>query len=460
MPLEIPDHFLRLGSHAEKQYFLEDQELYDGAIFNANLVAITTAACASLATALQEEEMPLLIDPWTFVFGLESSYLMVERTKDGEKYIDVKSSYAELAKIYGDPIRSLVASQDWQNNREARLRPNAFSDAQVQSFTDNVLRFQRFALQDEMAEDEYFGPAGVIEPDVLIAPYFFIDPEEPQPWLELNLSLLDAALESNIAEGLPVVPIVCLGQRSVHQLQWQTLDNWLERYRRRGCEGYFLWISDFDETEVPTPVLRGFLHAVDVLSGDGDATVMNMFGGYFSVTSLQFGLGAFSHSVGYGESKNVIPPSGGVPVAKYYFPPLHKRIEAEDALEMVSRLSREDLGEFYEYICECVVCERRVEDGIEGFAAFAEAEKSDKEDLPEWLKDRKYPTGEAKRLNNEHYLRARQAELREIREAEAGSIPELIGEDLAWYQEHFAAPLFPTARHLHRWREALQGGLV
>lgn len=456
MPLDIPDHFLRLGSHAEKQYFLDDQDLYEGVVFNANLVAITTAACGSLATALQEAGMPLLVDPWTYVFGLESDYLMVERTKDGEKYEDVKSSYAELADIYGDPIYSLIRSEKWQEGIEPRLSPDAFSTQQVRDFTDNVLRFQRFALQEEMEEDEYFAPETVIEPDALIAPYFYIDDsEDTRDWLDLNLNLLDAAIESEVARGLPVVPLICVSGNAIHQLNWDTLDEWLNRYRQRECEGYFLWISDFDETEASTPVLRGFLHAIDVLRGDDDATVMNMFGGYFSVSSLRFGLGAFSHSVGYGENKDVVPPSGGVPVAKYYFRPLHKRIEAEDALEMVTQLYSDGVGDFYDSICDCVICERQVEDGIKGFAAYAESQKSDKENLPEWLKDREYPTGDARRLNNKHYLRTRQAELREIYQADVAAIPDLIGEDLEWYQEHFTSPPFPRARHLQRWREVL-----
>lgn len=486
MSIELPDHFLRLGSHAEKEYFLEHEDLYGGFIFNANLVSITTAACSSLAAALGSK--PFLIDPWTFVYGLRPELLLVEKESEAGKSLEVKSSYLALAKEYGSPVKQLLTDSAYKKepNHLQKPEPELFKGEKLQTFADNVLRFERTILEEEMEEDEYFGVAEQVVPDALIAPYFY---NASPAWLEVNLALLDASLDSEQRDELPVLPNLCLPRELLKRENRSDLDSVLDAYRERECDGYLLWINDFDEKSLATgdqEILEGFLHAVQALHADGASWVMNMFGGYFSVASLTAGLSAVSHAVGYGEQKSVEPPSGGTPVAKYYFPPLHRRINAESALLMVqehvgveepvagptppssvddilerspdevSGEERERIERFFSDICDCATCQDVVGRGIEGFQVFAEAQKSDKEDLPDWLKDRKYPTGRAKRKSNLHYLRVRRNEVGQMSELDEATAAGQLRQKAEWFSEAFPYPPEGAgSEHLLRWANAL-----
>lgn len=465
MPYNPPSHFLRLGSHAEKQYFLDQTELYDGIIFNANLVAITTAACASLASTLREKNKALLLDPWTYVYGLEGRYLLIEKSTNGETERYVKSSYAKLADVYGEPVSSAMRSLDEEPYPHARLTPSQF-EGKIQAFTNRVLAYERTSLREEMEEDAYFGEeAELLRPDALIPPYFYASGEE---WLDLNLRCLDASLKSEEREGLPIVPVICIPHELLASISRRQLIEWLERYRGRDCDGFVLWVSGFDETFRSVGILEGFLDAVQTLCNDEkDRPVINAYGGYFSVAAMSAGLSGFSHSVGYGESKEAEPPSGGPPAPKYYFRPMHTRIEAETAVYVVqdrfgkrkdeegSVVREEDLDGFYQHVCDCVVCQQLVEDGLEGFADYAEAEKSDKPNLPPHIRDRKYATGRAKRLNNEHYLHARQQEIDSLEGLSRDEAASELWDGYQGFEETFGHVPEHSSTHLSRWAEAL-----
>src|SRR5436190_5396592 len=66
-----PKVYLRLGSHAEKDYFEKAGKAADGVILGANLVESTPGATASLVVKLGSDKMlgSYYIDPMTYAFG-------------------------------------------------------------------------------------------------------------------------------------------------------------------------------------------------------------------------------------------------------------------------------------------------------------------------------------------------------------------------------------------------------
>ena len=66
-----PSVILRLGSHAEKEYFLKTVKEWDGLIVGANLLEASPGATSSLIlkSAGEQNKIPYYIDPMTYAFG-------------------------------------------------------------------------------------------------------------------------------------------------------------------------------------------------------------------------------------------------------------------------------------------------------------------------------------------------------------------------------------------------------
>ena len=80
MPINRPEIILRLGSHAEKEYFLKTSPLYDGVIIGANLLESTPGATSSLLLKIKKMGKKVYIDPITYSFGLDTKkYLQTTR---------------------------------------------------------------------------------------------------------------------------------------------------------------------------------------------------------------------------------------------------------------------------------------------------------------------------------------------------------------------------------------------
>src|ERR1035441_3947259 len=100
MPIDRPEVFLRLGSHAEKQYILKTLKLFRGLLVGANLLESTPGATVSLALKiLGSFGRQFAIDPMTYVFGMNLSYIQSETIdrstgKTGAKKVGLKKSFS------------------------------------------------------------------------------------------------------------------------------------------------------------------------------------------------------------------------------------------------------------------------------------------------------------------------------------------------------------------------------
>ena len=81
------------------------------------------------------------------------------------------------------------------------------------------------------------------------------------------------------------------------------------------------------------------------------------YGGYDSIIlcneDLPYRMYGVAQSVGYGETRPVTPVGGGLPVNKYYFPPLHARLSLSEVTSILSvffLLFKESRAEFRNHI--------------------------------------------------------------------------------------------------------------
>jgi len=85
--------------------------------------------------------------------------------------------------------------------------------------------------------------------------------------------------------------------------------------------------------------------------------VYNAHGGFLSALLAKKGMTGFSHGIGYGESKDVIPVVGvTVPTVNYHLPPLHVKVPILEVQRALDALKVTDADEFHAKICDCTVC--------------------------------------------------------------------------------------------------------
>jgi len=439
----FPFHFMRIGSHAEKEYFLNLPDTYDGIIINANLIEATTAASASLVAGLKNNHgKGFFVDPYTFAFGLRPALLYVEKKdrKTKVKSLQLKTTYENLAKQYGDVIKSKVG-------KSAIIPEDFIETAARQDFCHSVLEYQISKLSSTFFEDDFFDDVGSIEPIGLIAPYFFMP--ELDNWLDLNIQLIETSCSVNHSSK-PIYAVICLNRRLLESDHDVNLI--INKYRNCNASGYFLWVSAMDEKEFGEVSLRNFLYLIRTLSQDGKK-VINMYGGYLSVLLGKIGLSGFSHGVGYGSDKNVDPVIGGVPSSKFYFPPLHERYLFSDIYFLVSGLSPEL---FYRDICSCDTCKDVIGLNIENFARYGETKPSQKAKSNSRFADREYPTGDSVRLCRYHFLMARK---NEIEKAKVNNLADLLKSLRNSYDKYQTLMGPASVEHFKVWIKVLNKSL-
>ena len=158
-----PRVLLRLGSHAEKEYFEKLGKFGNGVIFGANLVESTPGATASLIIKLADEHMlgSYLLDPMTYAFGEyydeeklevrnDLAWIKSQQKKDGKFIVDYKKPYKALGGRYADVFQAALESG------VAISASNFDTDEKLASCAKQVVRYQMERLREEFAKDAAF----------------------------------------------------------------------------------------------------------------------------------------------------------------------------------------------------------------------------------------------------------------------------------------------------------------
>lgn len=221
----------------------------------------------------------------------------------------------------------------------------------------------------------------------------------------------------------------------------------ISAYSGTAAQGVLLWIDNLAEDEVSESDLTILVELVRALKASGKS-VVNLYGGYFSIllTKLENGLDSVCHGLEYGESRPVVPVGGGVPISKYYFPPIHKRLKYADLVKFLREKGWGNNGtanpEFASTVCDC--------DSCRDLAKYGEAKdgKPNKKGVR-----RAYPTVEAKEHSLKHYLLAKS---REFSNVEGHNIHTLASELESGHDEYASVLGEDNVDHLTRWKSILE----
>jgi hypothetical protein len=448
-----PKVILRLGTHAEKEYFEKLGARFDGLMVGANLVESTPGATASLIVRLcgKPKSLEYYIDPMTYAFGtyvdpldgetrddldwIKSDQKVKGRTKPVRKF---KRSYLKLASRFGEPFEGALESS-------RALTPSDLDDTRtVRRVCEAVVSYQLRRIRDEFENDEEYREfaAAVPAPSAVIAPYFYIEPSASDEWMGVNVAMAAGAVR--LSADVPVHALVCAPR---DLLVDENFREWVsDELGTSGVQGVWLWFSKFDEYTAKTSELRALRDLVTALSEKG-LTVLNLHGGFFSLSLSNFGLGGISHGVGYGEQKDVVPVIGqSTPTVRYYLPALRRRLSHLDIERCFRTLKIRNVPSFHELICDCTICKGVLRDGLDKFAEFGEKRLS----TPESKREAQTPAA-AKRCRF-HFLLNRSKERDWISSVGLEDVVERLNEDVTLWEK---TPLSESTAQLQKWAEVL-----
>lgn len=438
-------HILRYGTVAEKMHLEKALGAYDYLSINGNTAAYVSNAISQFIVDkfFSKPEKGFFIDPITYAFQSTSKVntidLLYNKKKDtGEKIL--KKSIEKLIEKYGGPVLKIkdgetISPKDF-------FAPNTFD-----IFCENVLNFQYRLIAQHIQDNDlgkyitYVSKNDLpqLHPKFLIAPYFYINADDidVKEWIDLNIKFADKAISLS-GENFNNCPI--FAQLTINKNIFQ--DNELllyiiNEYNKLNLAGLTIWVDDLNEHEATADELYSFTMLLKNLKCK---TKYNMYGGYFSImlTHKEIGLlNGVSHGLEYGESRKVYPVGGGLPVSKYYFFPIHKRMDFTDSFYMLegvgvinsSALDWGDTSRYYNQICKCDQCKTVLKSEMINFIEFESREFYDVKRKNQVLR-RKKASSDTKQNCLYHYLLCK---MREFKSIEKDKLEELNGNLLTQY---------------------------
>jgi len=429
--------WVRLGTHAEKDYALKTSSIYDHIVLNANLVIATPGASASLVLKLQKG---FVIDPMTYAFALNPRYLMTKsKAKSTRGQLMVKRTYEKLGDRYGSPIAGGVGRQ--------RLQPNDFNAQNIQTFVANVYSFQVRAMPDTWEEDEEFREIAALRyvgPHAVLSPYFYMFPGPRfKGWLDLNVELASAfaaCVKARVAWYAPI----CIDEGLLDDPE--ACIRIADAVSALPCAGYVLWVSDLREERAGKARLRALADLVSRLSQGGLRQVVNAHGGFFSLALRHFGMTGLSHSFGYGEHRDVTPVlGGGLPPVKYYYPPLRCLLIPTYVETILPGIEVATPAAFHKRVCGCSICRSVVSQSIDEFEKFYEFTVNEN--------GNEVATPEAYDRCRYHYLLARKQEIDSFQSKSLDDIIGTLQHSSELYEDETGVA---DASYLRTWAEVLR----
>lgn len=398
---------LRYNTGTDKQVFVKFKDQVSAVIFNATIVAYSSSAVADLVSVHKNQ---YIIDPQTHIYQHDISAI---QTSDKSGKVTIKKSVEKYLDLLPQNLKKMYLSHN------GRLSPDEIM-GEIDALASSVFEFETKYVNKYIEGKEYdkylsyvkIGP----QPLVVIAPYFTIKSSygdyQIQKWMSLN---------RNAAEKFSAIndSLYSLGVQIV--LEKEMLENEVflnsikSTYEGINTEYAFIWVDDFSLFEATQSQQIGFKRILVALTELGIKPIM-AYGGYDCVllcnNDVPFRMFGVAHSVGYGETRAITPVGGGLPVNKYYFPPLHNRMSMSRVIEILRLNGYFALDKyiasqkFYSSICECRQCKSIIKNDFDNFSYYNES-------IPFTIKGkiaRNRPTADASLIAAMHFMNSKMLE--------------------------------------------------
>ncbi len=461
-------HILRYGTNADQKYIEKLKKTFSTLAINGNMIAYTPEAIAGFVSNLIWEKGHVtgyFIDPITHAFQHDVKTIM-SYSKKTEK-LGIKESIVNLINYYGDPLISSVL------NNSTPITPKDFADSLVKTeFCKNVLDFQLSTIPRQLNEkgltkyinymDNGAELFSLLRPCFVIPPYFYIDKsdENYREWLKLNVEFIKISKkllpDTELYAQLVISKEILESDDSINEI--------CNQYINELPDGILLWIDDFDEHKVDTDLLIGYLKLIKKLY-DSNIKIYNLYGSFFSVMltgfekELGLKLSGVGHALDYGESRAVVPVGGGIPTNKYYYYPLHHRLEYKKASSLLKSLgyftkdTRIGAEMYKNTLCGCRACVDAIADNINNFTKFENTEFY--EVILKGIKQRRtYANQDTKGLCILHYQYNKQKEFNKVKTKSYSIILDEIGSIYNQYSK-FKDLIPETLSSLYNWSNSL-----
>lgn len=330
-------HFLAYGNSDQASFRHPEVR---GA-FDFMLVPGTIAAYYADATA-------------AFVLSSGLDYVVEPRTPLFQGRIpEPKASHYALADHLGNAVRAHMGDEDLRASVD--FSRDLYTPEVIRELVDAVISFQRNyggrapAIQDKLERYRRLLAEALQEPTTeqaapsartpafVLSPYFAVASME-DPWWDATLRVWEACM--NLENSSRISPVVAVGSPSV-------LSHALPRTPMELSRTCFFWITGFDERTASEGELAALWDAIG--ENSPGRSLVNLYGGFFSVCLEHAGLWGFNNGLGYSESRNwpELPSTGAAP-PRYYLPKLHLFLPSAVAQLVV------DSEPFFR--CPCTVC--------------------------------------------------------------------------------------------------------
>lgn len=382
-----PVHILRYGTVAEKAQLERAINAYDYLAINGNSAAYVSRAIAKFIVEkfFNNTEKGFFIDPITYAFQ-KNIHLLKNKPKNGEPTL--KKSIQKLIGSYQEPANKVY--------EDTPIQPCDFTNKTLfNGFCTRILDFQYSIISTYINDNDlkkYLQYAtgnvdGLLQqfhPRLLIAPYFYLNPNDIdfESWLKINEDFINESIVQSKTQynDTPVFAQIVINKDILHNKS--TIDSVVNGYRNCKCNGFTVWVDGFNEHKENRETLEGFIYFLQSLKLTyGRKQIFNMYGGFFSILlthpSIRL-LNGVSHGMEYGEYRDVYPVGGGLPVSKYYYMPLHQRKDFTDAFYLLeynhildtSLKNWGSTGKYFDEICKCEQCRKIMDDEMVNFIKF------------------------------------------------------------------------------------------
>lgn len=317
--------FIRFSVMRERGAISEHIDDNFGLVIDAHVLETFQNATSGF---IIKNKLNYIVDPNTYRFYLDT----IDECKS-------KRWFERLVDLYG--IEDLLIEGN-------KIHYYELVPPRLDKFVKNVVKYQERRVLDLSGEmrslislfsDE---PSPELKkPYCIIPPYFIIESEE-----ELAININSIELAKKYTE-MPIYALMPIYYDLIYDND--ILDLITENYVESNADGYFIWITDFNEIREKGIVLR-FANDFYISFKEeiGEKELINMFGGYYStILSTQRILDGLVHGVGISESRDPYRESGPAPT-RYYVQPLHRMLSLESASDILYNQP---------YRCRCPICE-------------------------------------------------------------------------------------------------------